>query len=107
MKHIMTLKTEEEKNLENAFEEFLRVKRINNVSKETVRHYKSTFSYFSEFAGNETLCSAITNNTVLEYIEHLRKAKKVSDISINTYLRGLRAFLYFCMELGYMNQFSI
>ena len=106
---MITLATSEEKNLKNAFEEFLRVKRINNIASETIRFYDSDCRYFFDYAGESTNCRDITNNTVLGYIEHLRNTRSdtLSDISINTYLRAIRAFLYFCMEQGYTPKFNI
>ncbi len=38
---------------------------------------------------------------------HLRNNRKVSEITINSYLRGIRAFLYYCMEHGYIMHFKI
>ena len=42
------------------------------------------------------------------FILELRSDRHVcNDMAINTYLRGLRAFLYYCMEMDYMADFKI
>ena len=48
------------------------------------------------------------NLTVNSFILELRSDKHVcNDVTVHTYLRGLRAFLYYCMEMDYMATFKI
>jgi integrase/recombinase XerD len=104
----MTLDTSTAKNLQEAFDEHIRNKRINNVTDKTIRNYEDCFKYFSEYVGAHTNCAEITHDTVMNYIEYLKKTREgISYVSINTYLRGLRTFLYFCMEQEYMKHFKI
>lgn len=49
---------------------------------------------------------SITEETVGDYIFAM-KEEKLSDTTINTNLRMVRAFLYWCMEKGYLEQFAI
>ncbi|MDR1564271.1 MAG: tyrosine-type recombinase/integrase [Oscillospiraceae bacterium] len=108
MKRVMSLTTKNERTLKNSFEEFIRVKRLQNLAKRTVKNYEKSFRYFTEFIDENTLCSKITNNVILSYIENLQEMHKgISDISVNTYIRELRVFLYFCMERGYTQRFKI
>lgn len=108
MRKKLTLTTEDEKTLANAFNEFVRVKKINNISPKTMRNYTQGFEYFSMYAGKDTPCSDINNNTILGYVEHLRETRPgISDISVNTYLRSVRALLYFCIDQGYTPKFNI
>ena len=64
---------------------------------------------FHRFLDDETfLISDATLATVNGFILELRSDKHVcNDMAINTYLRGLRAFLYYCMEMDYMADFKI
>ena len=41
------------------------------------------------------------------FIIYLRSTSKANEITINTYLRTMRAFLYFCMDCGYLEQYKI
>ena len=52
------------------------------------------------------MCHNINHETVLNYIEYLQ-SKDIKDITINSYLRGLRAILYYLMEQGYIEEFKI
>lgn len=51
--------------------------------------------------------SSITENTVDEYILYLREKTQLKDVSINSYLRSLRAFLYYCMDCNYIQKFKV
>ena len=69
----------------------------------------ATFNVFHRFLEDETfLISDATLATVNGFILELRSDRHVcNDMAINTYLRGLRAFLYYCMEMDYMADFKI
>ena len=56
--------------------------------------------------GNEPITS-ITRDTVDDYILWLREKTEANDITINSYLRSVRAFLYFCMESNYILSFKV
>lgn len=62
---------------------------------------------FFDFIGdtNQPL-ESLTEMTVDNYILHL-KSGKINDTTINIHLRAVRAFLYWCMERGYMERFAI
>ena len=108
MRRKLTIITNEEKTLKIAFEEFVRLKKISNIAEKSMTNYKSCYNYFISYIGSDTPCDEINNETILGYIEFLRERNsKLSDISINTYLRSLRTFLYFCMEQEYTAKFKI
>lgn len=93
-----------------AFEQFVRIKQNKNLSEESIRYYKGVmriFIMFFDFDG-ESYCSSITPLTVEDFLTYLReKNPPLSSVSINTYLRGLRAILYFFMEREYMSEFKV
>lgn len=79
-----------------------------NLSEETFAYYSDIYRYFTDFYGEDSYCSDITDETISNFINHIReKNKDIADTSINTYLRGLRSILYFFMERGYTKQFKI
>ena len=102
----LTLMSTETMTLDKAFDDFISFKRINNLSGETIKYYQNCFKSLSEFYDTTFPCETITESTVYKYIEYLQ-AKNIVDISINSYLRGIRTFLYFCMDRGYVGRFSI
>ncbi|MDR1565632.1 MAG: tyrosine-type recombinase/integrase, partial [Oscillospiraceae bacterium] len=108
MRRVMSMNNQEEKTLAVAFKEFMRIKQLNNISPATVRFYNDSFRYFTEYIDENMDCSELNANLILEYIEYLKSAKEgISNISINSYLRGVRAIVYFCMEQGYTSKFKI
>lgn len=88
------------------FEEFIRFKKIINSSPETLRYYDDCFRYFSNFIDCDMLCCKMNKNTFYDYVEYLQ-TKNLSDCTINSYLRGLRAIIYYGMELGYIPKFEV
>lgn len=92
-----------------AFDDFLEHCRIKNLREETIKGYKLHFSLFRRFLDNdELLVSDITSQTVGEFVLELRSDRhNCNAITINSYLRGIRVFLYYCMEMDYLPQFKI
>lgn len=92
---------------DEAFEKFLRMKKRNNLSPETIHYYNDCFRYFGEFFSTSQSCDKITQDTYFDYIEFLQTNKNANAITINSYLRGLRTILYFFMDEGYTKPFKI
>ena len=63
--------------------------------------------HFYEFIDKSEPITAVTKDTVDDYILWLRENTDANDITINSYLRSVRAFLYFCMEDKYIPTFKI
>ncbi len=115
----MTMKGNSEKTIGEAFQEFIRFKKSNNKSIDTIKDYEMMFSIFTEFLSEGTKCKDITEDTVQDYICFLQtKPKKqnnkkneeielLSSSTIATYIRHLRAILYFAMKRGYIKEFKI
>lgn len=80
---------------------------IRNLSEQTIKGYKVNYNIFEQFINGTTPIQSINSNTIDNYILHLRENGKCNDITINSYLRSIRAFLYFCMEGGYLERFTI
>ena len=95
------------KTLNNAFEEFHTFKKISNLSKESIIFYENKFKIFGMFHNTAQPCESVTKETIYKYIEYLQNKGTVNDVTINSYLRGLRVIFYFFMELGYMPKFKI
>jgi len=117
----MTMQTRtKEKTVQAAFDEFLLIKRNENLSEDTIKDYSSIFAFFMDFYGKESLCKEITEDTVQDYIAYLREKPKkknnpnsdsptefLSSATIATYVRHLRAVLNVFMERGYMDKFTV
>lgn len=105
----LSLKNTGNLTVDEAFTDFKGRCRIKNLSEETIKLYQYHFNVFHRFINDESfLISDVTINTVDNFILELRSEKHIcNDVTINSYLRGLRAFLYYCMEMDYIATFKI
>ena len=90
-----------------AFEKFIRYKKIKNLSPDSIRTYENDFKYFSEFYNSSRLCSDITREVIYSFIEYLKENKNVNQVTIHSYMTHVRAVLYYFMEEGYTRKFTI
>lgn len=93
------------KTVSQAFDEFLKWCKAKNLSEYSILFYERQFGKFLEWYGCDDL-DGIDQNTIQNFILYLQE-KDVSDITVNTYLRAIRAVLYYWMELGYLPKFKI
>ena len=101
----MTKKTD--LTLDEGFDLFLRKAKVKNLSELTIKTYKYHFESLTEFMDESTSLNDITSEDIDEYILYLKSKQGVKDVTVNSYLRTIRAFFYYCMECGYMTRFKI
>lgn len=106
MKTKITMNTSKNLSVESAYELFIRKCRINNLSQATITSYNNKVIPFVEFCNSGEI-SAVTVDTVDAFTDMLKKEHNVNDVSVVSYLRSVRAFLYYCMECNYMTSFKI
>jgi integrase/recombinase XerD len=93
--------------VQEAYEKFIRLKKLKKLSPESISYYDNGFRYFGEFFDTARPCSDINKDTIYAYLEHLQTTRNANDVTINTYLKALRTILYYFMEEGYMQSFKI
>lgn len=93
--------------IEEAFELFLRKCKVKNLTELSISSYEKKMVHFYEFKSKTELITTITSNTIDDYIIWLRENTQANDITINSYLRSARAFLYYCMDCNYIPSFKI
>lgn len=93
--------------INDAFDLFIRKCKVKNLSDLSIESYQKKLVHFFEFMDKESPVATVTGDTVDEYILWLRENTDGNDITINSYLRSLRAFLYYCMECNYIPHFKI
>lgn len=98
--------TYEEKSLNAAYNEFIKHKKVLNLAPDTIRYYESNISAFINFFPENKVIYEVTKSDIENYVL-TQYDKNIKTVSINTKLRALRTFLYFCMDKGYMPQFKI
>lgn len=91
--------------LSDAFELFLKHCKVKNLSPQTIKSYQSLCKPFlSWYTGS---MKDINANTIDDFELYLRENTNANDVSINSYVRNTKAFLYWCMECDYLNPFHI
>lgn len=93
--------------VQEGFEQFITKCKIKNLTEETIKSYKEKVKHFIAFYGEEELLQTVTQETVDDFILWLKDNRTCGSISINSYLRSLRAFLYFCMDNNYTSRFKV
>lgn len=86
--------------IENALAEFLLDQQIRGNSPRTVEFYQSCIGLFASYA-EETHVAEITLSKLKGYYMHLH-ARKLASVTIQTYVRALRAFLSWCYQQEYI-----
>lgn len=99
--------TPQEVTVKQGFEQFIRRCQIKNLSKETIESYYSKTNHFFTFYGESKPLHSISKTTIDDYILWLKDNRECNAITINSYLRSIRAFLYFCMDNEYLPRFKI
>lgn len=83
--------------IQQAFERFQKYNRLKNLSQGSLDFYAAKGRSFFRFLGDtEQPINTITEETVEDYIFYM-KDQQHHDTTINTNLRMVRAFLYWCM----------
>ena len=90
------------------YEEFIRKCRIKNLTEESIKSYDYKLRVFRRYLENKSIeFTGICRETIDDYILWERENSNVKDITINSYLRSIKALLYFAMEQGYISPFKI
>jgi len=63
--------------------------------------------YLQNFIVGENLCSNLNLQIINDFIMEMKKSGSLNNISINSYLAGMRAFINYCAKLGYTEPFQI
>lgn len=106
-RQVITMQKSKNLSIDEAFSNFIKKSKIRNLSDKTLNTYHNHYKVFSELIDNTTPIADVTSDTLDDFIVYLREQRKVNDVTVNTYLRTLRAFLYYCMDCGYMKAFKI
>jgi len=103
----ITMSKKSNLSIQEVFDLFIRKCKIKNLTDLSISSYEKKMVHFYEFIDKSEPITAVTKDTVDDYILWLRENTDANDITINSYLRSVRAFLYFCMEDKYIPTFKI
>lgn len=93
--------------LENAFIDFIREKKINNLSEYSIIAYENCYKKLLSFIGENLLCKDITEKVIQDWTFEMLENEDIKHITINYYLRNSKVFLNWCMDRGYIEDFKI
>ena len=96
-----------DKTVQEAFDEFIRYCKIKNLADSSIRFYEVNLKQFTNFYPATNLIKNINKKTIDDYILYLQENTNCNSVSVNTRLRAIRAFLNYCMQLGYLREFKI
>lgn len=107
-KKITMLMQNETPTVSECFQLYIRKCEVRNMSDKTLKVYKAHHKDLLLYNGQKLdFITDITSETIDNYILNKRAMQSCNQITINSYLRSTRAFLYWCMEQRYLPPFSI
>lgn len=77
------------------------------MSGNTLKTYGYHMDSFYRFTDGEQPVSNVTEQMLDDYTLYLKNERKIKDVTVNSHLRTMRNFLYYCMECGYVEQFKL
>lgn len=107
MNKITMVKKNSNLTIEDAFTLFIRKCKVKNLTELSIASYEKKIIHFYEFMDKTKPVIEITSDVVDNYILWLRENTEANDITINSYLRTVRAFVYYCQECGFIEHFKI
>lgn len=92
---------------DRGYDEFIFYCRARNLRPATIQFYDNSIRSIYKFINPKMPIKDITKTTVDNFIIGCQNELEIKDITINTYLRALKAILYYFMKIGYMDKFHI
>lgn len=92
-------RVEEDERIETYFKRFIAECELKNLSPHTIKYYERALKPFFEFLRHKSInnASELSKDVIDDYIVFMKKNRH-NITTINTYLRGLRAFLNFLIK---------
>lgn len=93
--------------LEECFADYMAKCRARNLSDKTLEIYEVRFSIFQKYLnGKELKPYEIDQDVIDSFILYLQK-RGCNDITVQSYIRDIRAFFYYLMNNGFTPEYKI
>lgn len=93
--------------LSDCLKNYLDKCKARNLSNRTLEIYEERLKVLVKFAENENICvPELSTDTIDRFILYLQN-KGCNDVTVQSYIRDTRAFLYFLMDADYIQPFKI
>lgn len=104
----LKMQSSDELSVCEVFEQFQQYNKMKNLSPATISFYECYYRRLKEYLGKDDVPILCVNKSKIEdYILNLRKKDTMTDTTVNTAIRMVRALLYFAMERGYIPAYKI
>lgn len=90
----------------DAFDAFIKKCKVDNLSDYTIKAYNSKCADFITMLGSDSPVTDIDIDAIEDYVLDLRE-RDITDTTIATIVRHIRAFVYFCQERQYIPHFKV
>ncbi|MBQ3272956.1 MAG: tyrosine-type recombinase/integrase [Solobacterium sp.] len=95
--------------LDETFERFMNIKVSEGIAPKTLSNYTQGMQYFKQFfdfKGDEDVKEALSQSNFYKWSATMSN-EGIKPTTANSYLRTVRVFAYWCMEVGYLDSFKI
>lgn len=103
----LKIHTEDNKNFEQGFDEFIDSCKARNLRPATLKHYNEGYNSITKFVDKNIPIKDINNTTVDKFVRDCNSTLNLSSQSLYTYTRDFKTILYYFMRMGYMKEFKI
>lgn len=78
---------------------YLVAQELRGNSPQTVRYYRFSLQYFADYAGDQTVTLELCRSYQMDLMN-----RELTSVSVQTYIRALRAFLTWLFREGYLSE---
>lgn len=103
----LRLVSRQELTFEDGIEEYLAGCKARNLREGTIKHYKDSIKTLYRFIPPSTTIKSMGRDTVNKFIIDCKDTLDVNDVTLHTYARDLKTFMYYFMRSDYMETFKI
>lgn len=93
--------------VQEAFKEYQRFNALRNLAEQTLIHKEQHIKSFFEFIDDESYLIKDVNKKLVESYNYHLKNNDIKAVTVNTYLRNIRAFINWCADNDYIERFKI
>ncbi len=107
MKAKITMTKANNLTIQEAYDLFVRKAKVKNLSENTLKTYQFHFDAFGRYTDVNKRLDTVTTDIVDGFILYLREECDIKEITVCSYIRTIRTFLYYCMDCNYINRYKI
>lgn len=107
MKGLKLQRTNKYLTVKEAFNEYQRYNVLRNLAEQTLIHKEQHIKNFFEFIDDDDYLIKDVNKELVDNYNHHLMNGDIKAVTVNTYLRNLRAFINWCADNNYVERFKI